>query len=62
MPAPVYREKNYLPLQAEFKQLEKLCTQLREYGPAELCDQLDAAFMDLRQATEAYMPITKGRM
>jgi len=60
MPAPIYTDRNHLPLQAEFDKLWVVCMQLREYAPSELSNQLEAAFTDLQAATRANLPITKG--
>ena len=60
MNASAYREKNHLPLQAQFDKLWIVCMQLREYAPPELIDQLEAAFTELQEATKANLRITKA--
>lgn len=58
--ALIYQKEGHLPMKVEFEKLRALCTQLREYAPSELANQLDAAFLELEEATRAKLKLNKG--
>lgn len=61
--APVYREKDTLPMKEQFDQLRRVVEELTEtLGTCDLITQLWDAINELEEAAKATIPLSKGSL
>lgn len=58
--APIYRQDGFLPNQKLFEDLRAACEALEPHAPKELFDALQAAVLDVEEASRATKHIVKG--